>query len=87
MGNGSGGIGAGGFVNGLRCAVYAATVAAMVETPLSGQTPPSPVPHHGTTGFGFGFTRMIQSPLLKSFTYANPSFGFTTTPQLNAAFF
>ena len=40
---------------------------------------------HGTSGSldSLGFTRTTQSPLLKSFTYASPSLGFTTTPQVN----
>ena len=50
---------------------------------------PKPAPESvHVVGFAFfGLTLMIHSPLLKSFTYASPSFGFTTTPQVNAAFF
>ena len=40
---------------------------------------------HGI-GFSFGSNRRIHNPELKSFTYASPSFGFTTTPHVIGAF-
>src|SRR5215203_4203006 len=55
--------------------------------PATSNCTQEPAALHGTTLSVFGFTRTTHKPLLKSFTYARPSFGFTTTPHVNAAFF